>query len=343
MKWLLIIILWITATHLFSQIKNAPFQVLNLAYSARAVGLGTDFISVKDNDINMAIANPSLLNEGMMNHISFNTAFLSGKINYGVLSYGRHINRIGNAAGYIQYINYGKIKRTSITGEEEGSFNPIEFVIGGALSKEMNKRLSIGVKTNFIYSQMEQYNSLGASVDFSGTYFHEEKEFLVTILAKNIGYQLKGYTKQDKSLLPVEIQLATSYKLPHAPFRFSLLAHHLNQWDITYHDPNAKPEIDPLTGDTIPIKKAGFIEKLGRHFTYQVEILISKNIRLNAAFDYHQRKELALESRPGLAGFSFGAGFYFRKFNLIYGFKVYSRAGFNNMITLTTNLSEWKK
>ena len=173
--------------------------------------------------------------------------------------------------------------------------------------------------------------------------FNPEKEFLVTILAKNIGYQLKGYTEKTRSPLPVEIQAATSYKLKHAPFRISLLAHHLNQWDITYNDPNAKETIDALTGDTIPVSRAGFFEKLANHFTYQLEVLITKNIEVRAGFDYHKRKELALEQRSGIAGFSFGAGLLLDKFRLDYGFVVYSRAGFNNMITLSTNLSKWKK
>jgi len=137
--------------------------------------------------------------------------------------------------------------------------------------------------------------------------------------------------------------MAFSYKLNHAPFRFSLLAHHLNKWDITYNDPNLKPTIDQLTGDTIPVKYAGFGEKLARHFTYQVEILISKNIHLRGGFDYHRRQEMKLEERPGMAGFTMGLGLYFKKISIDYGFSIYSRAGFNNMLTLSTNLSHWRK
>ena len=137
--------------------------------------------------------------------------------------------------------------------------------------------------------------------------------------------------------------MATSYKLKHAPFRISLLAHHLNKWDITYIDPNLKPTVDPLTGDTIPVKRPGFLTKLAHHLTYQLEILVTKNIDIRAAFDYHLRKELALSTRPGISGFSFGAGFHFSKFSLDYGFTIYSRAGYNNMVTLSTNLSKWRR
>ncbi|MBL1279324.1 MAG: type IX secretion system protein PorQ [Fluviicola sp.] len=319
------------------------FQLLDLSFNARSMALAGDFISVMDNDINMGVSNPSLLNPEMDKVISFNSAFQAGGINYGMLSYGKTTKNIGTLAGYIKYVNYGRMQRTNIAGINEGTFRPIELIVGGAIGKQINERLSLGANLNFLYSQLETYNAFGASVDFAGTYYNKDKEFLVTLLAKNVGYQFKSYVDGNRALLPTEIQMAVSYKLKHAPFRFSLLAHHLNKWDITYDDPNLQPTIDPLTGDTIPVKRAGFFEKLANHFTYQLEVIVTKNIDLRIGFDYYRRKELALEQRSGLAGFSFGAGFHFSKFSLDYGFVIYSRAGFNNVITLSTNLSKWKK
>ncbi len=322
---------------------TTTFPMLDLSFSARSTGLAGDFISVYDEDINMGISNPSLINSEMSKTASFSTALLSGGVNYGMFAYGLNSNKLGPIATYIKYVSYGKFDRMNEAGISEGTFKPFEMIAGAGIGKTLNPRISIGANVNFLYSQLETYSSLGASVDFAGTFFNPEKEFLVTILAKNIGYQLKGYTEKTRSPLPVEIQAATSYKLKHAPFRISLLAHHLNQWDITYNDPNAKETIDALTGDTIPVSRAGFFEKFANHFTYQLEVLITKNIEIRAGFDYHKRKELALEQRSGIAGFSFGAGLLLDKFRLDYGFVVYSRAGFNNMITLSTNLSKWKK
>ncbi len=318
------------------------FQLLDLSFNARSISLAGDFISVMDNDINMGISNPSLLNPEMNKVISFNSSFQAGNINYGMLSYGKNTKKIGTLAGYIKYVNYGKMQRTSVAGVNEGTFRPVELIVGGAIGKQINERLSVGANINLLYSQLETYNAFGGSLDFAGTYYNKDKEFLVTILAKNIGYQFKSYLNDSRDLLPTEIQMAVSYKLKHAPFRFSILAHNLNKWDITYNDPNLKPTIDPLTGDTIPVKTSSFFEKLANHFTYQLEILISKNIDLRVGFDYNRRKELALAERSGMAGFSFGAGFHFAKFSLDYGFVIFSRSGFNNAITLSTNLSKWK-
>ena len=322
---------------------STSFSLLNLTFNARSAGLGGDFISVRDNDLNIGISNPCLLNSSMNKTMSLSSSLLAGGINYGMAGYGYQVNKIGSMASYIKYISYGTFSRTAVNGTAEGTFSPFEMIAGTSLGREINPRMAVGTSINLLYSQLEIYSALGASVDFSGTYHNDDKGFLVTVLAKNIGYQFKSYVKGNRALLPVEIQMAASYKVEHAPFRISILAHHLNKWDITYSDPNLIQTIDPLTGDTIPVASAGFFEKLGRHFTYQLEVLMSKNIHLRFGFDYQQRKELALEQRPGIAGMSFGLGLHFSKFSLDYGFVVYSRAGYNNILTLSTNFSEWKK
>lgn len=323
---------------------TSAFPFIDLTYNARSAGLGDDFISVKDQDLNIGIANPSLLNNEMQNGISLNQALLTGGINYGMVNYARNFKDKGTASAFIQYINYGKFQRTSVEGINEGTFNPVEMIIGTGFGKELNKRLSVGANAKLIYSQLEQYTSFGAAIDLAGTYYNEEKQFLVTALAKNAGVQFNSYANNgNRAPLPVEFQMATSYKLPHAPFRISLLAHHLNKWDLTYLDPNQKPTVDVLTGDTVFVQPAGFGEKLARHFSYQLETLISKNLHLRVGFNYQRRKEMALSSRPGIAGMSFGVGMYFKRFSIDYGFTVYSKAGFNNMLTISSNLSKWRK
>lgn len=329
----------------FSQTGGeSAFPFLDLNYNARSAGLGGDFISVKDQDINMGISNPSLLNSEMEKSLGFNQSILAGGINYGMVNYGFNLKEYGTMSAYIKYVSYGKFQRTNINGTSEGTFSPFEMVIGSGFGRQLNPRISVGGNVNFIYSQLETYSSFGASIDLAGTYYNEEKEFLITALVKNAGVQFNAYAENNnRAPLLTEFQMALSYKLAHAPFRFSLLAHHLNTWDLTYNDPNLEPTKDPLTGETIPVPTSGFMEKLARHFTYQVETLISKNIHFRFGFDYQRRKELRLVQRPGMAGFSLGLGLYFNKFSLDYGFTVYSRAGFNNTITFTTNLSKWRK
>ena len=321
---------------------STSFALLDLSYNARSTGLANDFISAKDQDINLGISNPSLLNEKMHNTLSVSNALLASGIHFGQVAYGRKALG-GTVGGSIRFVNYGEMQRTDVNGTNLGSFRPFESIISVGYGKQLNPRISVGANLHLIYSQLEIYNAFGAAIDLSGTYTNEAENLLITALFKNVGYQFDKYTKNEESALPSQLQLAASYKLKHAPFRFSILAHHLNKWDLTYNDPNAQPTVDALTGDTIPVEKAGFGEKLARHFSYSTELLISKTIHLRLGFDYHRRQEMKLESRPGLAGFTVGTGLYFKKFSLDYGFSIFSRAGYTMMLTLSTDLSKWRK
>lgn len=322
---------------------NHTFALLDLPYSARAAALGTDFITAKDQDLNLTVANPSLYNAKMHQHAGFNQALLAGGINYGMASYARSFKNDITGGASLRYVSYGKMDRRDEAGTSMGSFSPGEFILGAGLGKQLNPQISVGANVNLLYSQLESYNAFGASLDLAGSYELEKANLFVTALVKNAGYQFKNYVSGARAPLPAEFQLAVAHKLMHAPFRFSLLLHHLNKWDLTYNDPNLKPTVDPLTGDTIAVPIAGFGKKLAHHLTFQTEVLISKNIHFRAAFDYHRRQEMRVVARPGLAGFSFGLGMYFKRFSLDYGFAVYSAAGYNNMISLTTNLDKWKK
>ncbi len=322
---------------------TTSFGFLDLAYNARSLALGTDFISIRDQDLNLGVGNPSLINEKMHNRASFNQALLAGGINYGMINYGRAFKESIVGVGHLRYVDYGKMTRRDEFGNDQGTFKPMDMILGASVAKPFSPRLNVGLTLNFIYSQLATFSSLGASIDFAGNYYNEEKGFLATVLVKNAGYQFKGYTKKTHDPLPLDLQFAVSKKLAHAPFRFSLLAHNLNRWDLSYNNPNAKPTIDALTGDTIPAPTAGIAEKIGRHFTFQTEVLISKNIHFRTAIDLQKRQELKLAERPGASGFSFGVGLYFKKFTVDYGFGVVSRAGFQHMISLSTDLSEWRK
>lgn len=320
------------------------FPFIDLSYSARSTALTGDYISVKDGDINIGVNNPSLLSSEMTKKISLSQSLMTGGVNIGMTAYGFDVKKLGTFSTYIKYVNYGKFDRTAINGTNEGTFRPFEMVAGAGLGHQLNERLSVGANLNLIFSQLETYTSFGASVDFAGTYYNEEKQFMVTAMAKHVGAQFKSFANNgNRGTLPTEVQAAVSYKLAHAPFRLSLLAHHLNKWDLTYNDPTLQPTIDALTGDTVPVPRAGFGEKLARHFSYQIEAPISEKFHLRVGFDYHRRRSLALEQRPGAAGFSFGTGLYFRRFNLDYAFLIYSAAGFNHQLTLSINTQEWRK
>jgi hypothetical protein len=321
------------------------FNALNLPTNARSSALGNDFIAVKDADINLGLSNPSLYNMLMHKKLSFSQGFQPGGFSFSTLQYGQAAKHGLFWSGNIRSANYGKMNETDKYGATIGTIHPADFIFGVGLSKSINPVLSVGTNVNFITSNYAGFTANGLSFDLAGCVHLEAQRITFTGLVKNAGFEMNKFVNKnkDREILPAEFQLGISHKLKHAPLRFSLTGHNLQKWNLSYTDPNAKPTIDAITGDTTAVKTAGFGEKLFRHLIFTTEILISKNIHIRAAYDYNRRKNMKVDARAGMAGFSVGLGLTFKRFTLDYGLLAYSVAGYSNMVSLTMNLDKWRK
>ncbi len=319
------------------------FQFLDLDFNARAVALGGDYIVSKDNDLNLAVANPSLITDKMDKNVAFNQAFYPSGINFGQLVLGKKIKSYGVFTGHLRYVAYGKFQRTDVTGQNIGKFSAGDYAVGIGYGKTLNERISIGANLNFIFSHYESYIALGTSIDFGATFYNADKNFTATILARNVGFQFKGYTKKNREPLPIEILAGISYKLSHAPFRFSLMGHDLTDWDLSYNVPGLEPTVDQITGDTIAVPKASFAEKVFRHINIGVEILPTDHFSIRLGYNYDRRKTFVIEDRISITGFSAGIGFRLKKLDFNYSVAFMSPAGSTNMISVTSNFGNWRR
>lgn len=315
---------------------------LDQSYSAPSMSLGGRAISVSDDKAYLSIDNPGLLNESHDGQSSFHESLLAGGIHYGMLHHSKKLKGDWTGSGHLRYVDYGTILRTDEFGNSAGTFRPLDFVLGVSASKAIGTNWHFGWTGNLLYSQYEQYNAMAASAD-AGVYYENDNSLSAGVVIKNAGFQLWSFTEDSRAPLPINLQAGVAKKLTHAPFRFRLVAHNLQRWDLTYFDENQPIRIDALTGDTVELNAPGFGEKFFRHLAYQVEILLGQNVELRAGFDYNRRQNFALETRPGAAGFSFGTGFKFNRFRFDYGMMIYSRAGFQHQISLQTKLSDWRK
>ena len=323
-------------------VGSNAFAFVNTNYSASSTGLGGNLVAVQDNDLSMSAENPALLNLKSVGMIQINQSILPNGISIGMLNYAFNTKH-GVFSPTIKYINYGNFEEYDETGNRLGTFTASDYSIGMGYGKTISKLIGIGTSVNFLGSNLETYSAYAMTLGFGAFIKHPNDLVSAAFSVKNIGFVFKDYTTSSKSILPIDVQAGVSGKLKHAPFRFSVLGHHLNKWNIVYQDPNLKPSYDALTGDTIPVKTASFISKLAHHLTFQIELLASKNLHFRLGFDYHRRQQLKLIDRPGLAGFSSGIAVNFKKFKLDYGFMYYSKAGQNHSIGLSTNLGDWKK
>ncbi len=319
------------------------YQFLTLPNSARIAAMGGNFLAIKDNDLSLAIANPSLITDKMNGKLAINYVNYFSDINYGFAAYAQSFNKLGTFVGSLQYINYGSFTYADPTGLTSGTFKAGEYALNIGWSKMLDSNFSLGSNLKLINSNFETYNSFGFAVDIAATYNNTAKRFTASLMLKNIGRQLSYYTNGNREDLPFEIQFGLSKRLKHAPFRFSLLLNHLEKWDITYEDPlNPSIKTDPLTGEKIEKTDAAkFGDKLMRHVVAGVEFIPSENFNIRLGYNYQRRQEMKVESALSTVGFSWGFGFRVSKFYLSYANVIQHLAGSSHFFTIATNISEF--
>lgn len=323
---------------------GSSFLFLDMVNDARLSAMGVNVTSLYDNDINLAVTNPSLINSNMHNDLSLMYANRFGS-NLGYATYGREFDKVGTFVGTMQYINYGNFIYADEMGITSGSFsaNSVAATIGWG--RQLSENWSIGANFKMLFSALESYNAFAVAVDVAGTYRIPEKKVDMSVIVRNAGVELFKYS-QERSKLPFEIDYALTVGLEHLPFRFVFLVHDLQQWNLIYDDPTlSSGTIDPNTG--LPIqrsKTALFADNLIRHLTIGGEATIAKIINLRFGYNFQHRQEMRISTtRAGLAGFSVGIGVDVHKFKIGYSYSVYSVAGTPNCLTIKTNLSDWTK
>ena len=342
----LLLLMFLGSESIFAQTGGKSiYNFLNIPIPARTASLGGNLIGVKDDDINLSYQNPALLNKGMSNQMSFSYINYIADVNFAHVAYAHSFDKVGHFALSMQDIGYGKFQEANELGEITGTFKANDYNFSIAYAYDLDSNLTYGVTLKTIYSKYYQYSSVGNAIDAGLTYNNPKKLFTVSVLLKNFGYQWTTYTGNARERLPVDFQAGISKKVAKAPFRLILAYESLNQWDLTYLDPNNQNQtIDPFTH--LPIKKNKFKtfgDEFMRHIVLGTELVLTKNFNLRIGYNYKRQHEMMLPDRKGFAGFSFGLCLKVSKFNISYGFAKYHVIGNSSHITITTNLSSFTK
>jgi hypothetical protein len=337
--FIIIILSWNTA---FAQTGgNNTYDFLSLANSARIAALGGNFASIRDHDLSLAIPNPSLISPEMHNKLAFSYVNNYSDINFGYAAYSRTFQSLGSFTGSLQFLDYGEFKYADQTGEIAGNFKVGDYALNLGWGRMLDSVFSLGANFKVIYSDLEAYNSAGLAVDVAGSFF-PDKYTCMSVLFQNIGRQITSYSTLGVQPLPFEIQFGVSRRLPHLPFRFSLILQHLEKWDLTYDALNE--EIDPFTGEAVSKSKLdNFADKAMRHVILGGEFIPAKFLSLRFGYNYQRRQELKIDTRPGTVGFSWGLGINVKRFSINYTRSTFHLVGARNYVTLTTNLSDWTR
>ncbi len=279
-----------------AQDSRTGYNFLRLPVSAHAAALGGDNISIIEDDESMIFNNPALLSSVSDKTINLNYMNYMSGANTASASFNRIIKERASVAASAQFIDYGKMKETDANNIQTGEFSAKDISIAGYFSYMLTDRLAGGITAKFITSYIGDYNSIAMGVDLGLNYYDPEKEWSVSLVAKNLGGQMKAYDDQYDRM-PIDIQLGASKRFAHMPFRISATLVDLNHLDY----------------------------KFINHLVAGVDIIISPTIWVGAGYNFRRANEMKITETDGEsshgAGLSFGAGINLERFklNLAYG------------------------
>ena len=301
--------------HVQGQIGGTSiYEFSNLASTPRTAALAGQVLAINDGDINLAFQNPAMISSEMHNHLALGYVDYFGDISLGNVTYAREINKVGTFVTGLRYIDYGQIVHTDMFGQKIGSYYMADYVLTVGYGRNIKKQFYVGANLNSFYSALASYTSFGMALDVAGMFVSKDSLRVATAIVKNMGYQIINYTEGNNESLPIEIKFGFSSRFKHAPFRLSTVYRHAfsNALFVDINDTLANIDIftgeELLVDDKVLDKMLNGGDKFLRHITIGSELLFSDNLHIRFGYNYRARKEMTIEARTGLVGFSFGVG-----------------------------------
>ena len=334
-KVIYILIAWMcVCTPLCAQIKGAGsgvFNFLNLPASSRLNALGGENVAISDDDISMAFVNPALLTAHTDKVLQLNYAYYLAGTMFGSAMYGHNYNDNYFGAA-VHYLDYGQMKYADEFGNLLGTtFTAKDICINVMYARQLGPQFRVGVTLKPIFSVYERHTSFALGADIGGHFQTADSTFQMGLALRNIGWQLKAFHEEDFGLhtemLPLNLELGLSYRLTHAPLRFSLTAHNLQRWDIAPAGEEAK-----------------WYDMLFRHTIWAIDIVPkSEKFYLTISYNHRRQVEMNLKDVRSLAGFAFGAGIKVYKFRLGFAMSQYTKSNFTYQVSLSTDINSFLK
>lgn len=331
---LFFLIFFISLPKVYAQVGGqTSFDFLNLPTNAKQIALGGTNISAYASDPTMFTANPALLTDSTDQQLAMSHHWYYAGISHLSAFYTRTAGK-GSWGVSLQTVNYGDFDGYDQTGLPTGTFRSRDFALVVAHSRQVNA-FRLGVNMKLVQSTIEQYSASGLLFDMGGAFIHPEKDLVVGIALKNIGFSFQNYSESQSFVMPFDAQVGFTYKPERMPLRLSVTYHHLQKFDIAYDDPAISTRIDAF-GNVIR-EDIGFADKLSRHFVIGGEFVLGKSLNLRAGYNFLRRKELQIEDRAGLAGFSFGFMLRIKRLEFAYSRSIYHITGGTSNLTIAVN------
>ncbi|MCQ2222915.1 MAG: type IX secretion system protein PorQ [Bacteroidaceae bacterium] len=284
-----------------AQESGSVFNFLSLPTSSHANALGGRNISLIDDDASLALQNPALLSSVSDKSINLNFLTYMQGSKMGSAMFVKTAGERGTWGASAQFLGYGKMTETMETGEVIGDMAALDMALSGMYSYELSTHWVGGVAGKFVYSKYGPYNSVGLGVDLALNYFDDTKDFSMSLVAANLGGQVKAFGDVHERM-PVNLQWGFSKGVAHAPIRISMTLTDLTHWEKDYY---YNPE-----------GESSFGRILMNHINIGADLLVAKNMYVALGFNFRRANELKAAGASHGAGLTLGAGLNLKKFKL---------------------------
>ena len=336
-KKLLLFLLFTVCAVSYGQIGGKyTYQFLNLVTSPRQAALGGKTITIYDDDVNQAHYNPATINAEMDNHLALNYGSYFGEVTYGTASYAysydRHLQTFQLG---INYVNYGKFDGYDENGQSTSQFTGSETALSFGYAYNLPRtNIFLGVNGKLISSTLESYNSFGGAIDLGAVLIDEANDVNWALVIRNIGTQFTTYNGTNEKL-PLEIMVGVSQELENVPIRWHLTLDNLQQWNISFSNPNqSQGSLDGSSNE----KKVSAMGNVFRHVIFGFELFPKRAFNIRLGYNFRRAEELLILEQRNFSGISVGFGLKLNKLKFNYSYSRYTLAGNTSLFGLTVNL-----
>ncbi|MCE2733787.1 MAG: type IX secretion system protein PorQ [Flammeovirgaceae bacterium] len=293
----LLLIIFSMATVRMAWAQSA-YSFLNNSTSAKQNALGGYAPALADNDLVLGLFNPALSGDTLNHHAAVHLHFLPAGATTSVFSYQPIVGNSGAWQFSLVHTSYGSIDAFDAAGNALGNANAADTYL--SIAKRWQVGLfRVGVQAKPFFSNLAGNRSNGLAMDIGGVFQHPTQALSVGLVLRNIGFIATEYAVSSEDNIPLDVQLGITFKPKYMPFRFSLTAIDLTDFDT----PTIDAENPPST-----------VDKVVRHINIGSELILSKNFNFIFAYNFRRRQDLQLSETASGAGISYGVWFGIKAF-----------------------------
>ena len=313
----LIFFLFFCNNFIYSQ--SNIFEFVKIPVNSKLTSLGGYNVSLSSDENNFFNLNPALLDNGRNKNISLNFIDYIASIKATSINYIDSLKSIGKFGIGIKHFNYGKTNSYDALGNYLGELNGNSIELTLSKSKKLGQFI-YGVNLKYVLSKIKNINNNGILFDIGGLFYPTyNKDFTIGISLKNFGFLFNN----SNSILPFDIQIGSSIKPEYMPLRFSFTVFNI------YGGDNLNYNREKLT-----------LNKLISKINFGSEILINKNIILQAGYNFMNRNDINYKFSNRNSGFSYGILLKIKRICINYARSMHNIQGGINSINLSLNFKQ---